>query len=58
MRCRFSHLKNALQPVRASNWLEVATGVRCATPRRRSAAASTSAAVTPDAAGARTLTRA
>src|SRR5689334_13108640 len=43
MRCRFSHLKYASQPVRALNSRDVATGVRCATPSRMRAAASTSA---------------
>src|SRR6266550_369996 len=52
MRCRFSHLKKACAPVRASNCVEVATGVRWATPSSRAAAAATSAYVTgadPDA---------
>jgi hypothetical protein len=36
MRWKFSHLKNTLAPVRSSAVREVRTGVRWATPRRRS----------------------
>src|SRR5713226_3579761 len=43
MRWKFSHLKNTSAPVRSSTVREVITGVRCARPASRSAAAATSA---------------
>jgi hypothetical protein len=43
IRWRFSHLKNTEAPTSASTRREVSTGVRCAWPRIRSAARSTSA---------------
>jgi len=44
-RCRFSHLKKIVAPVRASADREVTTGVRWATPLSRAAADSMSAKV-------------
>ncbi|GAC1496392.1 MAG: hypothetical protein NVS4B5_11130 [Vulcanimicrobiaceae bacterium] len=46
MRCKFSHFKNADAPIRASSVRDVTTGVRCATPCSRCAAARTLAKVT------------
>ena len=43
MRWKFSHFKNTAAPQAASRVCEVNTGVRCAWPLRRRAAASTSA---------------
>ena len=42
MRCRFSHLKKTCAPNASSTVREVSTGVRCAFPCRRDAAAATS----------------
>src|SRR5581483_2534400 len=48
-RCRFSHLKKSSPPAFASAVREVITGVRCAMPSMRCAAASMSSKVTGDA---------
>src|SRR5581483_10017454 len=41
MRCKFSHFRKTAPPATASSVRDVSTGVRCAMPRKRSAAART-----------------